>query len=90
MKLVGLAQHGISLNDMDRVGNHPLARLNFRSDVSSPSSQIIRDQDVFLSNLDKDNFKDSSEDDGSLFDQYLRKQERKTENLLDRKRIFSS
>jgi hypothetical protein len=66
MKLVGLAQHGISLSEIDRSDLHLLAKLNVRIETPSKEKHISREKE------------EEDEDDPSrydvLFDQYLQEQ----------------
>jgi hypothetical protein len=78
MKLVGLAQHGISINDVDRVEYRPLAQLDIQevdTSIRKKSTSKTQDEEYEISPSSYD----------ALFDQHLREQGGSSSNLLQSK-----
>ena len=88
MKLVALAQQGISFNDIDRLGNIPLAKLDLPIETFSNrnldrSPMMTGDS---LRKSDRDEIPMNFSDYDRLFDRYVRDREGNSETpLLHRK-----
>jgi hypothetical protein len=91
MKLVALAQQGISFNDVDRLGTISLAKLDLPLETFSTrdldrKTIMTTTSDDTSRKFDEEEMSRKFSDYDGLFDQYVRERERTMENpLLHRK-----